>query len=90
MDIIFDDSFKFLSNIQKHEDEIQTRISSLGSVIIEKNIRLAVSSHVNTEWERYKRSTAVDRETILKDILTDPSIIPAEKTWFREQLENMG
>jgi len=90
MEIIFDDSFKFLSNFQKQEDEIPTRISSLGSVIIEKNIRLAVSSHVSAEWERYKRSTAVDRETILKDILTDPSIIPAEKTWFREQVENMG
>ena len=55
MDIIFDDSFKFLSNIQKHEDEVQTRISSLGSVIIEKNIRLAISATVRTEWEKYKR-----------------------------------
>ena len=91
MDIIFDDSFKFLSNIQKHEDEIQTRISSLGSVIIEKNIRLAApGSKAAAEWERYKRSTAIDRETILKDILIDPVMSPADKTWFREQVENMG
>jgi len=90
MDIIFDDSFKFLSNIQKHEDEIQTRISSLGSIIIEKNIRLAVSSKVSSEWERYKRSTAIDRETILKDILTDPTVLPADRAWFRERVESMG
>jgi hypothetical protein len=90
MDIIFDDSFKFVSNFEKHEDEIPTRISSFGSVILEKNIRLAVAATVVADWEKYKRSTAVDRETILKDILTSPIIIPADKKWFREQVESMS
>jgi hypothetical protein len=91
MDIIFDDSFKFLSNFQKHEDEIPTRISSLGSVIIEKNIRLAaVDAKVQGEWNKYKAATPADRTVILTGVMTNPTYADTDKEWFQTRIQSLG
>jgi hypothetical protein len=88
MEIIFDDSFRFLSNLQTQEDVIPTRISSLGSIILEKNIRLAVDAAVKTDFESYKRtSNKKDRRDIVQRILGS-SHAEADKEWFMEQVEN--
>ena len=90
MDIIFDDSFKFLSNFQKHEDEVPIRISSLGSIITERNIRLAaVDPKVQSEFQRYKTVNKADRRRIVQDILSGP-YVDADKDWFIEQVEMLN
>jgi len=89
MEIIFDDSFRFLSNTQRQEDEIPTRISSFGSVILE-NIRLAVDPRVQSEFNRYKSAIPVDRTSILQALITDTTISAADKEWFQNKIQGMG
>jgi hypothetical protein len=89
MEIIFDDSFRFLSNTQKQEDEIPTRISSLGSIILE-NVRVAVTTHVQDEFNKYKSATPADRLIILKGVLNDTTVVDADKEWFQNRIQAMG
>ena len=89
MEIIFDDSFRFLSNLQKQEDEIFTRISSLGSVILE-NVRVAVAPTTVSEFNRWKAANPADKITILKNFLNDPSVPQADREWFQDKIVQTG
>ena len=89
MEIIFDDSFRFLSNLQTQEDVIPTRISSLGSIILE-NVKIAVDTRVQNEFNKYKSATPADRLIILKNVINDTTIVDADQVWFQNKIQAMG
>ena len=59
----------------------------MGSIITERNIRLAaVDPKVQSEFQRYKTVNKADRRRIVQDILSGP-YVDADKDWFIEQVE---
>jgi hypothetical protein len=90
MEIIFDDSFRFLSSIQNQQDETPTRVSSLGGIILEKSFRIAATNAtVEQAIKDYKNSSDnATRNSIIVKIFNDKSLTDEDYKHFREAIEN--
>lgn len=86
MELIFDDSFRFLSNIEQSSNDLNV---SFGDVILERNVKIAQNTALlNQKWQDYLAGDSAERIKVMNEVLTGP-LTDTEKQEFLKRVENL-
>jgi hypothetical protein len=86
MEFIFDDSFRFLSNVEQSSNDINI---SFGNVILEKSIKTAQNTaFLNQKWQDYIAGNSDERLKVINEVMTGP-LTDTEKQEFIKRVENL-